>query len=578
MDAKSEQASGSMPNTMPVPEGFRVPDLGLPVNQAASMGYANPQFASTPQTFAQHPQQMYDEGSRFLGNEMRPNLAMPSGVVHFANHSMVSNFGLQQPNGEDFFHPGHQTPQNFVQQSNGPNFFPGHAVINLGNHFHQGHGMMPNSNPQQYSMTGQLNQEGMVRHPSGQLFPARDVLQKALDGSVEASQAAERANWFRMKIKSIGSCPPPRVAHADKRRLHEHGTSRQISSAPGMHTSNFKQEDMFADSTQRIMNGIPVAQGFDSPGGYEWASYNGEMTPTQRKNSMASNSMSRSLSAPKSYNFDDVSTPDNFKHQRRISDPATRERLSKRQKTSGLHRNATWPQHLANTSLMSVPGPTTVPLTPVLGPDASDSMPRQAPAVPSLMSVPGPTIPLAMPAPDQITASLVPISGPPVSCQIPAMQNEAHPAEPQVFSPLLSLDASADAALLSPLGSNTGSVGQNSAELSPDQILLQRLTAANREESITATLPEEEQGSLQSPRSTVTEAIIQEGALPAGNLDVGPPVFGGGEFFPPNSGVEGQNSSSNISDPLEDASYYDGFDEDNDDWAFNVSYSKFRTI
>jgi hypothetical protein len=617
MDAKSDHVGDLQPRPMPAPEGFQVPDLGFPVNQAAPMVHAIQQFAAMPQMCPQHPEPM--NGYYMLNNEMLSNYAIPNAEDHVPNHGVMSNFSLQQPIGGLFFHPSHEAPQNFVQQSNGPNFFPGQAVINVGNHYHQSHEMMPNSNPQQYPIIDPLNQQGMVRHLNGHMYSAVDVLQKVLDGGKRESQAAKQADRARMERNRLGDCTPPRAAQADKRRLHEQGMSQ-----------HFKQEDMSGDATQRTMDEIHEAQCLESPGG-QWVSYDREMTPAQRRSSMVSNSMSRSLSTPKKIIFATPSTPKNFEHPSRKRDLPNVASPSKRQKTCGLKRNSSWHQGMAVASSGPVPGAAMLPSMPFTDPSTSVPMAASGPTAPSFMSIPAPAVLLSMPAPDQITASFMPASGPPVSYSISApghfagsfvpesdppvmcslgisgrtasasmsgsgppiscslnapspstpasmpasgsaIQNGTHPAAPQGFSPLLSPGLSAEAATLPPSAFDKGSLDQDIDEEEEDELLLRRYSAAPAAE-ITAWPPAQEQNSLQPPHSTVAEASIQEGFLPAGDPDVGPPVFGEGEFLTPNYGLEDQNGPSNVPSPLRDAGFLGDFDQEEGEYDLGVRYS-----
>ena len=571
-------------------------DPGFPVNEAAPMVHANKQFVAMPQIFPQHPQPM--DGYYNHVNEIQDNYAMSNGVDHLLYHGVIPSVGLQQPNGEGFFSQGHQVPQNFVRQSNGPNIFPGQAVINFGNHFYQGHGMMPNSIPQQEPIIDPLNQQGMVRHLNGHIYPAADVWQNVLDGDKKESQAAKQADQARMERNRLGDFTPPRAVRPDKRRFHEHNMSQ-----------HFKQEDVFDD-----------------------ASFNRQMTPAQRRDSMVSNSMSSSLSTPEKFTFEAPSTLENFKHPGRKSDLPMTESPSKRQKTSGLKRNPSCHQGRTVASSIPVPDAAVVPGTaivpaavvspcmPPAGPAKLAPMATPGPPAPSIRSVPAPTVLLEMPAPDQITAPFKPVSGPPISFSISApgsspgsfvpesdppvmyllalsghtasasmsgsrppvscsmdvpspaapasipasgsaMRDGAHPAAPQ--SP------SADAATL-----DVGSRDQDSDRMSEENdLLLVRFNAANAGESIATSLPAQEQRSLQPHNSAVAEDSVQEGFLPAGNPDVRPPVFGEGEFLSPNYGLEDQNSPSNVPSPLVDAGVYDDIDQEQGEYNLDVSYS-----
>jgi len=311
MNIKSDQASGLQSNFVAVPGGFQAPDLGFPVDEAALMVHANQQVAVIPQMLPQLPQQMngyynpeYEMRSNYAmpqmplqhpqpmndhynpENGLQTNYTMPNGEVDLPYHGVMPNVGFQQPNGEAFIHLGDQANQNFVQQSNGPNFYPGPAVINIANYYYQDHGMMPNSNLQEYLIMG-----GMVHHPDGRMYPAAEIWQKVFDGDKKESQAAKRADRARMERNRLGDCTPPRAVRADKRRFHEQGMIQRL-----------KQEDMF-DTTQ-------------------------------------SNSMCRSLSALENLIFEAPSTLENFKHPGRKCDLAKTGSTSKKRKASSLQRNS----------------------------------------------------------------------------------------------------------------------------------------------------------------------------------------------------------------------------------------------
>jgi hypothetical protein len=105
-----------------------------------------------------------------------------------------------------------------------------------------------------------------------------------------------------------------------------------------------------------------------------------------------------------------------------------------------------------------------------------------------------------------------------------------------------------------------------------DELLSHRDSAAFVTESVDASPLAQEESSLQPPRST-GDVSIQEGFLPAGNPDIVTPVFGEGDFFPPNYGLENQNGSSDFPNSLGDAGCFSDFDQEEGEYEFDVSCS-----
>jgi hypothetical protein len=527
-------------------------------------------------------------------NEMQANYAMPNAQVYLPYHSVMPNFGLQQPNSEVFFHPDHQVPRNFVQESNGPNFFPGQVVINFGNHFYQGHGKIPNSNPRQDLIIDPPNQHGMLRHLNGGIYHATDLWQKILDGNKKELKAAKQADRARMEIYRLGDCTPPRALRPKKRHLHE---------------QDFKQEDISSD-----------------------VSFNRKMTPAQRRGSIVSNSTSRNLPNPfKFTRFVTPSTPENFKHPGRKSDLPDTESPPKRQKTSDLQRNSSWHQGMAIASPMPVPGGTVSPYTPFAGPVRSAPVVAPGPTASSTMSVRAPATLFQMPALGQIAPALKPVSGPPVSYSIscpgplagsflpesyppvvcslgipgrtasasmsgsglptsclmnvpssatsalkPAPGSSMRNAATQGFEPLPSPDRSSSTATVPPLSSDMGFLNQDIDGISGENELLYcRDSAAFVIESVATSSLAQKRSNLHPSNSTVREVSIQEGFLPAGNPDLGTPVFGEGEFLIQNYGLEDQNGPSNVTNSLGHAGFLDDLDREEGEYDLGVSYGAF---
>ncbi len=560
MDNTSHAARSVLPDYVPAPEGFQMPDPGFPGHRAAPIVHANQEFAamsqgfwvpnlSVPvnyvaptvhdsQEFASMPkaflQQPPINGDHFPAFGMQSNCAMANSEAHLPYHDVIPNFGSQEPNVEGFVHRGNQAPHNFLQQS---------AVINVQNYYHPRAGMIPNINPHPYPIIDAPHQNSIVRHPNAHGDQASTVLQNAEAKHAEALQFAEHASRIRATINSLGDCTPPRAAHAYKRRLREQGMGA------GMHASNFKNEDMLGDATQRIMGEIPVAQGVDSLR-MPWESYDRRMTPDQRRNSKLSSMMSRNLSTPVEHTFEAPSTPENFKHPARKKKPPEKDSPSKKKKISGVRRASAWPQGIAISSSIPFVGPATY-LAPAF-------------AAPSLGLAAVPEVLLEMPATDEFMVPFKPFSGPSASYSM-------HSNSP--LAGFVGLEAEANPPAM-PCGNLAGSIGQVNDSMSEDELLFPGLNAPFLREPDVASSPAQEQSFLRALQATVAEASAQESFLPDGNYDVGPHVFAGADFSTQRPVLsEGRNDDPSRPDPAEDASFSNACDGDEDDWDLNVSYS-----
>jgi len=524
--------------------------LLLPCNFHVPSSTANYHFAAMPQVYPQHPEPMNDYYNPV--NEMRANYAIPNAQVHLPYHDIMPNFGLQQPNREAFFHPGNQVPRNFVQQSNGPNIFPGQVVINFGNHFYQGHCMIPNSNSQQHLIIDPSNQHGMVRHLNGCMYHAADLWQKILDGDKKALKAARQADRARREIYRLGDCTPPRVLRPKKRHLHE---------------QDFKQEDISSDTF-----------------------FNQKVTPVQRRGSMVSNSMSRSPSDSKNFKFTGFvapSTPENFKHPGRKSDLLDTESPSKRPKASNLQRNSSRHQGMVVASSIPVLGSALSPYIPFAGPArsapmaapgpfAGSSLPESDPPVMCSLGISSRTASASMSGSSLPTLCSMNVPSPVTPASKPApgstMRNAATPG----FEPLLSPDHSSSTTTVPPLASDIGFLNQDNDRISGEnKLLLCRDSAAFVVESVATSPLAQERSCLHPSNSTTREVRIQEGFLPAGNPDLSTPVFEEDEFLLQNYGPEDRNGPSNVTNSLGHSGLFDDLDQQEGEYDLSVSCGEF---
>jgi hypothetical protein len=492
------------------------------------------------QMFPQYPQLANDH--YYPQNEMQPNYTLPNMVT--------PNFGLRQPNGEGYVYAEHQVPHSFVPES-----------VSVEQHYYGGPRVMPNPNLQ---VVEPQNQEGMVCHPNGRVDHAANVLQSVGAKHAEALRHAEQADRIRATRNSLGDCTPPRAAKPYKHRLQKKGMGN------GMHASNFEQDGLFSDATQGTMDGSPVAQGSDSPG-RPWEFYEEGLTPSQRKNSMLSQWMFRSLSPPMEIKFEDPRTPQNFTHLACKKDSPETASPSKRKKISRVRRTSTWPWLMPATSPMPTDG--------LLGASyRTDSVPSMRCAV----NLPGPTASALMSSssPHDISCSsdvpslAAPTSVPPSSSLI---HYRAHPATPQDCDNLLSPSHSASASMSPSSISDIDLVGQDAHGMADEELLFPGLNALIAAESSAAPPPAWGQNNLRAQGATVAGASLQEEFLLTANHDVGLDVFAGAEPSSPNPIMPGgQDSTGDFPDTQRAVSYFYDFGEDSEGFGFGVSCSLFE--
>jgi hypothetical protein len=507
MDNTLDPANGFQPNLLPVTKSLEGQGVSWPVSQVASM--VNPsQFGATmSQKTPRQRQEVCGGTKRFLGDKIQ-SYNISKRVVYVAGYDMTLNNCPQQLPGDGPIFPGFcSQPQGYAppftqtlpspKKRSVPYFGLQEPHINEYHHLERPYTSSFNS--MQYQAVTTLPQSGgglpfQQIHDvniSYSAYEAQNRVNLLSKISEEMKSKADDATKIRQNFRSY---TPPRMKQA-KRRVQEPHMNRELSSPPGMaHSSGFEQD---TNATQRPIDGEAMALGFGDPRGYGSSHPDMEMSSMQSKGVMMSMSpYSRSAetrqgSAYPEIIFEDPSTPKNFKHPRRTSDPIAAAPPAKRQKV-GVGRASKRP--IVPTEPQYIPAPCSGAPPFRVVPDSASA---------SAMPYPGSTGPsILFPRPAVQTGNIL-----------------------QSFGVLLS-NPSEFTIVPRPSAFNDTLAGHDSTQILAEQVRQIMPSVENDVISIAAVTPALEQSKIKCLHGTSDGASIRDG-LPPG----GPWVLPGGASF-----------------------------------------------